>query len=824
MIEKKEKYANDINLLRYNGGVERAFYDGKEVMRMIYDGEVVFNRAKFYLEAETEINLTAAGTRGAPLYDVIDPVSFKTYFDGSRLEAEFSGADDVIEPNNTEEELSGIFTIRQKFSDLEITGTWIQEGNRVIDVEFQYISSVSVRYEDNLPAYASVISPRVSVTYAVKETYAGNETGTKYYTTSGDVGYAKGEPLNSSGATISSTTGDVYSKSLGKTPAPEQEAFVVNEMSGTVSIYIGEETVNEDWEWTGNLFVYQNSNSKYNNGNPYYNISSTVSTNRVGKEESTVTLYVSAWSVQPVIWSSLEEDSEYLSTYVNISVPSYCMLSSSIVYGDADVTITIPQNGETERTIPINVSNDSAGYNVTHHVTQDAFVDVEYWAYPELDGSLPSIVIPASGSGVAVLVPITQNHYKNGEVIETYTAIVNATAVTGSPVGGTGASFSGGLISASSMGTTSYPSGRAVYYLATVTVTGKDGKSYNLTLPSPVEVRQAENIQTTEYGGYVLSVSANPSSGIAYAGGTSTITASAQIQRIYTWSSGADGGTELSDSNAWLKTTHGSISPTEIWGTNQTATLTLGENGSTSVKTTTVTLYVGNASKTCTVKQNAASYSFTRVSSQNISIAAGASVVTISVNSLKNGKALPIPAANVLLSGIAGAEVKNVVQSTYPVGQSNIVISVGTNSGVERQLAVSVKQPETGTILSFTVTQAKSESQVPSGMNVLAQDARWYLGTVFTGQYAGSGSNQKGVYTLLVATTDSNYAESKFRYNLSYTTINVSTGSTTSATVLDTTKIIPVGQTVTINGTTYYGVTLASGPALSVTVTSFELL
>lgn len=509
--EYKYKYATDVKKLRFNGLLDRSFFgtdNVNEVVRMIYNGKVVFNRAFFELWSENTIELASIGTRHEPLYKVLDVVSRKTDYDGKITEVEFEGAENPILPNETDKIKEGEFTIIQNFSNLQIKGKWTQAARSVASITFKYIESVSVYYDDNISAGGGTVEPRVSVTYVAEYIYDNSTSESNTLTTSGYVSNANGQPQNSSGATINSI-GGVYAGNLYGNPEKERDVFSVSSMSGYIRIneIVNSQSVRNDypWEWTGAVFVRQNENRIIRKGERLYDISSSVNKYRIGGEEQVLEITVSAWEYRDIIWSSLYEDKEWSRTYANILAPSYCELSNDVVYGDDKVYVTIPQNGTTARDIEINVYNMSAGYDVVHTITQDAYEEVEYWGIPMLDGSV-SWEIPANGQAVKFTVPVLQYKYK-GDTATPYRWTAPVVAVQGHAVEGTGASFSGGYISCDSMGTTTFDNGREAYYAERIWVTGQDDDTHELEFGGNVIIRQAANIYTGTYSSPILTMS-----------------------------------------------------------------------------------------------------------------------------------------------------------------------------------------------------------------------------------------------------------------------------------------------------------------------------
>lgn len=484
--EYKSKYATDVKKLRFNGLLDRAFFGEdvvKEAWRMIYNNEVVFNRAFFELWSKNTIELEAVGTREEPLYKVLDVVSRKKDYDGLITEVVFEGADEVIEPNTTNTEKSGTFTIRQRYSNLEIVGTWTQKKDEVKDIEYQYVESVDVAYDGELPATQSLVNPRVTIYYVVKKYYSSNEIKTETLKTNGVVTYAKGQVQNSSGAYIDTSNGDVYSINLGKNPSPHQEAYVVNEMSGIFQVTDKNGTNSYDWTWTGNHFIKQSANEKRNNGVAYYDFDPTLSTYRITGDANDIYVKANAFYIQPTIWTSLVEDRDISKTFADLSV-SDGTLDNYRIEGGNETTWHITKNGESARRVSITFSNSLDGYNNTLYVDQDAYSEEVTWGVPFMNGSI-TWVIPASGASTQFTIPLKQYKYKGESVEGIYEWDAVVTYVEGYSQNGN-ASFSSGNISCDSMGTISYPSGRVVFEASRIKARGQNGVEYEIEIPDSI--------------------------------------------------------------------------------------------------------------------------------------------------------------------------------------------------------------------------------------------------------------------------------------------------------------------------------------------------
>lgn len=168
----------------------------------------------------------------------------------------------------------------------------------------------------------------------------------------------------------------------------------------------------------------------------------------------------------------------------------------------------------------------------------------------------------------------------------------------GSTTGGgtvtTGASISyGTAVSASSLGTTSKARTRVGSLTCTVSL---NGKSKSTTL----DVYQAENkIESVTQGGWVISISANPST-FTEQGGTSQISASARASRTNNWSSGATNAASDATGTPTLSI------PTAVIGFSLSGTtLTVAENKTANQRSVVVRATMDTVYKEVTVTQSA---------------------------------------------------------------------------------------------------------------------------------------------------------------------------------------------------------------------------
>ena len=655
-MTKKTKFHTDVSKMRFDGRVSQAYWNGEQAMRMIYNKEVVFNRAEYHLDVPETVELEAVGTKDEPLSNFIGIESYKIDYDGARSEITYRGGSDKIAANNTTEPKEGVYTITQEWSALQISGRWTQAGNDFLHYSFKQIRSVSVDYDEAF-AGGGDVEPHVMVNLWLLEHWSDESTVDKYVSYRGSVTSATGKVISDNAvgsySTINSKTGVVTVPSLGTTVKDARDVFTVETLSGTVTIpeVDGGKVVSWNWGSDEDYKVKQMENYKRETGTPKYTLNSSVSTTELNAVDTSFKVTGSAFKTSYYYYDSNPADIK--STDTNETL--YVLLDGNVndarhlVGKDASTTFTVGVNTsiESDRTFKVRVYNTGLGYDKTHTVTQKKNSMTTYWTAPVLNGDIVIENILANGSGVTISVPIKQQKYGKVEgvatdtLLETFTDSVFATGVGGTAVDGTGATFKDGVMSANNMGTTIYPSGRTVYNLSSVTVTGKDDKPHTLQLPAIIEIKQNKNERYTAYGAYVLSVSADPTTGIANTGGTSKISATAQQNVTYTWDSGATPVDDKINVKGTLSTTIGTFeetkSNTASFTGSGSATLTFGENIA-AARTATITLSVEGNKKTCTVSQKAVSYVFNAVK-PDVPYECGpeASKVSVKFESSRNG-------------------------------------------------------------------------------------------------------------------------------------------------------------------------------------------
>lgn len=438
--------------------------------------------------------------------------------------------------------------------------------------------------------------------------------------------------------------------------------------------------------------------------------------------------------------------------------------------------------------------------------------------------------VPASGNVTRKLTvywsQVKETTYDNNTTsTETVTGSSTATVTSGSATNSSGAYISSGGVYVPSAGTTYYTSQRTAYTISEFTFTANGVSSGSVS--RTVYVYQSANTRTstTEYSVYCGV--ASPSS-IANTGGTFSFSATCQSRPNYTYASGSTENGSWVDAKATVSYSNGvsSVSTASFTG-SATITATVGENIGDSRNprvTVKATDYTSESDYT-QVTQSAVSYTFTAITSTSVSLDSTTTSFSVFVRSERNGKPWAISSSNVSAGDYAS--VVGVNQSSYPTYQYNITLSTTeNNSSSNRNYSIIVTQPSSGKTLTFNVIHSSATSSAPiSYIWKFENDSYcirngWYLGQIPT----GATTNGRPVYHIVAVTTKANsqaasiYAEFDYTYNPSDAAGNLS-GSVSKA------FSYTAGATISVDGTSYYGVILVTGlPAISQgTVTEFTV-
>ena len=234
---------------------------------------------------------------------------------------------------------------------------------------------------------------------------------------------------------------------------------------------------------------------------------------------------------------------------------------------------------ESSRSRTVTYTQDESGKKVT--VTFNQAAGVKTYGTPTVYlGSIADI--PASG-GTAATPTYTYSQLWgwNGKTNDGGTISSGASVVWSENISG------------SNLGTTAKARTKLGSRTLTVTLNGKSGSA-------SIDVYQAENkITNTTQGGWVVSISANPST-FTEQGGTSQISASARAPRTNHWSSGATNAASDATGTPTLSI------PTEVTGFSLSGTtLTVAENTTANQRSVVVRATMDTVYKEVTVTQSA---------------------------------------------------------------------------------------------------------------------------------------------------------------------------------------------------------------------------
>lgn len=249
-------------------------------------------------------------------------------------------------------------------------------------------------------------------------------------------------------------------------------------------------------------------------------------------------------------------------------------------------------------------------------------------------------------------------------------------------------------ISGSNLGTTAKARTKLGSRTLTVTLNGKSGSA-------SIDVYQAENkITNTTQGGWVVSISANPST-FTEQGGTSQISASARASRTNHWSSGATSAASDATGTPTLSI------PTAVTGFSLSGTtLTVAENTTANQRSVVVRATMDTVYKEVTVTQSAYlvewEYTFT-ASPTTLSFDALGTAKSITITSYRekyiNGSLVEGSRENVSYIHATSTEHIGTVLGTSISMQENQTIS--TRSG-----QVSYEQNGSNKVIRITCNQA----------------------------------------------------------------------------------------------------------------------
>ena len=781
-------YIIDKNKLSGGGDAVKGMYLGGDVMQAYLGSSQVFNRALYSIEA-FDILIPAEGTADMKGTCLVD--SFKTDRDGTQTSVDYTISPTSIDANDTDEEKTGFYTVTQNVSGLKTTGQYTQAAKVLLGYTYHGLKVTSVTYM-YAPANGGFITPVVGYSGTRRAVYSNGETVDESWGSNTSVLLSATGKALVTGATFDSkiNVGKVYAPDLGTTESDTRAvaqitALTIEAIDGSVLA------------WSGTVYAYQFENVR----------TTTYSTPVVTASYTDIGANGSA-AILTITWSQTKTDS-YSSGADPVETPLSGTIDNAATSGNRITSIngTIHLTGASlvttsgsasrgnitansleytskERTkayvvsVTVSINGKSATKSVT--VYQAANVVSSYYTTPEIT-SVTAGDVGAGGAAASISVKYSQS------LVTTSTAnpsgksssvggTTSPATVMGETVSNNGAK-SGVKIVADSLGST-VKSRSVVYTVLSVSITANNKTGL---WSGELDVYQAANsITKYERTSYTVNITANPTSGVNSAGGTSVLTCNAIETLGYYYTSDPDniGSYKSHSMYGNLKTNLGTLSTNQIIGTGKQATLTLGENtgaARTATVTMTATSTVGQTDivVSCTVKQDAVRYSF--YSNTLAAIGASGGEMILLIFSTRNDKAFPITASNIAVSGITGTSVAvSVADST--TGEYKVTVSgIGANTSTsQRTFTVTATQPSSGETVTWDATQA--------GASLI----KGKVATILTAQFTNNSTYAGVSYSIYFDATDTTYYTGG---TISNVTIQLNTKIDGTGTVIASIKI-----------------------------------
>ena len=781
-------YIIDKNKLSGGGDAVKGMYLGGDVMQAYLGSSQVFNRALYSIEA-FDILIPAEGTADMKGTCLVD--SFKTDRDGTSTSVDYTISPASIDANDTDEEKTGFYTVTQNVSGLKTTGQYTQAAKVLLGYTYHGLKVTSVTYM-YAPANGGFITPVVGYSGTRRAVYSNGETVDESWGSNTSVLLSATGKALVTGATFDSkiNVGKVYAPDLGTTESDTRAvaqitALTIEAIDGSVLA------------WSGTVYAYQFENVRTTT---YSTPVVTASYTDIGADGSAAVLTIK--------WSQTKTDS-YSSGADPVDTPLSGTIDKAATSGNRITSISgtrhltgaslVTTSGSASRgditasslaytakdrtkayvvSVTVSINGKSATKSVT--VYQAANVVSSYYTEPVIT-SVTAGDVGAGGAAASISVEYTQSLVtistakpsgKSSEVGGT----TSPATVMGETVSNNGAK-SGVKIVADSLGAT-VKSRSIVYTVLSVSITANDKTGL---WSGELDVYQAANAVTKyERTSYTVNISANPTTGVNSAGGTSVLTCNAIETLGYYYTSDPDniGSYKSHSMYGNLKTNLGTLSTNQIIGTGKQATLTLGENtgaARTATVTMTATSTVGQTDivVSCTVKQNAVRYSF--YSNTLAAIGASGGEMVLLIFSTRNDKAFPITASNIAVSGITGTSVAvSVADST--TGEYKVTVSgIGANTSTsQRTFTVTATQPSSGETVTWDATQA--------GASLI----KGKVATILTAQFTNNSTYAGVSYQIYFDATDTTYYTGG---TISNVTIQLNTKIDGTGTVIASTKI-----------------------------------
>ena len=781
-------YIIDKNKLSGGGDAVKGMYLGGDVMQAYLGSSQVFNRALYSIEA-LDILIPAEGTADMKGTCLVD--SFKTDRDGAVTEVDYTISPSSLDANDTDDEKTGFYTVTQNVSGLKTTGKYTQAAKVLLGYTYHGLKVTSVTYM-YAPANGGFITPVVGYSGTRRAVYSNGDTVDESWGSNTSVLLSATGKALVTGATFDSRIdiGKVYAPDLGTTESDTRAvaqitALTIEAIDGSVLA------------WSGTVYAYQFENVKTTT---YGTPTVTASYTDIGANGSAAVLTITWSQTKTDSYSSGADPVETsLSGTINNAATSGNRITS--ISGTRHLTgaSLITTSGSASRgnitagsleytskvrtkayvvSVTVSINGKSATKSVT--VYQAANVVSSYYTTPEIT-SVTAGDVGAGGAAASISVKYSQS------LVTTSTAnpsgksssvggTTSPATVMGETVSNNGAK-SGVKIVADSLGST-VKSRSVVYTVLSVSITANNKTGL---WSGELDVYQAANsITKYERTSYTVNITANPTSGVNSAGGTSVLTCNAIETLGYYYTSDPDniGSYKSHSMYGNLKTNLGTLSTSQIIGTGKQATLTLGENtgaARTATVTMTATSTVGQTDivVSCTVKQNAVRYSF--YSNTLAAIGASGGEMVLLIFSTRNDKAFPITASNIAVSGITGTSVAvSVADST--TGEYKVTVSgIGANTSTsQRTFTVTATQPSSGETVTWDATQA--------GASLI----KGKVATILTAQFTNNSTYAGVSYSIYFDATDTTYYTGG---TISNVTIQLNTKIDGTGTVIASIKI-----------------------------------
>lgn len=405
-MAKKEGYVVDINKLwRYDDTTgefvapKALWANGKEYYAAFSNGEITFNKANYelYLEDTTLVAL-ADGT-------IVDPYVYysrKTDFDGMVTEVEVTDTLGEIKPNYTDQDVWGNFSITQKTSNFELTGTYRQRKDSSND-EY-YNLRITYIVCPLIPAGGG--SRPLTIGYSVvrKRRYESGklEEETINSTTTS---FVEADVDTTDKSSFDASTGKLSGDSLLKDPTEESPIATVKYVKISLYGLTAEWRGSQSWNQEANTIEENITYEAWSYAEP-----DPSEDNTIGVEGGTILFHGRAYQRITGIWTSGEPaDTTTITEPLYFSTNYGTFPNGSTRYTMMDEGTIELQVGstDTDRIINVNVNNAYAGYSEEYRYRQSA---KEFVGYNHFIGFMEALVgyeqAPAGGGSVAPSVTV----------------------------------------------------------------------------------------------------------------------------------------------------------------------------------------------------------------------------------------------------------------------------------------------------------------------------------------------------------------------------------------------------------------------------------